>query len=138
MERTNPAEVAICFIESINHRDFDGLAALMSDNHRAIDEKGEVNQGREVAKGVIEDYTKQFPDFLIHINEVYRQEGTVIIMGRSTGSCAGTPRDIEIKERLLYVFKVKEGLVTEFQYAIADTAEKRAELGVDAFTCITV
>jgi hypothetical protein len=137
MKTANPVEIAICFIEKINRRDFDGIGELMSPDHKAMDAKGEANQGRERAKSIIADYTRKYPDFQIHINEIFHKEGTVIIVGRTTGSCAGINRDVEIKDRLLYIIKVKNGLATEFQYAMDDTPEKRTELGVDKAARIT-
>jgi ketosteroid isomerase-like protein len=137
MNVKNPVEVAIRFIEMINRRDFDALAELMSSDHSAMDANGRVNQGRDVARKMIADYIRAYPDFQIHINEIYEKDGTVIIVGRTTGSCNGTRRDVEIKDRLLYVIKVKDGLATEFQYAMEDTPKKRAELAVDQAIRIT-
>jgi ketosteroid isomerase-like protein len=138
MDLRNPVDVAICFVEKINRRDFDGLAELMAPDHTALDAEGEANKGRDVARSMIADYTQKFPEFQIHINDIFQKEGTVIIVGRTTGSCAGTSRDVEIKDRLLYVIKVENGLAIEFQYAMEDTEEKRAELGLGDATRITL
>lgn len=137
MNEKDPVEIAIHFIEKINRRDFDGLADLMSSDHKAMDEKGEENQGREKARNIIADYTMKYPEFQIHINEIFVKEGMVTIVGRSTGSCTGTSRRDEIRDRLLYTIKVENGHATEFQYAMDDTEERRAELGLADATKIT-
>lgn len=86
---------------------------------------------------MIRDYTLQWPDFQIYINDVYINNDTVIIVGRTTGSCAETERGTEIKDRLIYVLKVEEGFVVEFRYALEDNEKTRDELGINSAAKIT-
>ncbi len=137
MGNKNPADTAIEFVEKINRRDFHGILNMMSAQHKAVDEKGQGATGQENAAKMIRDYTVQWPDFQIYINDVYVNNETVIIIGRTTGSCAETTRGTEIKNKLLYALRVEDGLVAEFRYALEYNDKNRNELGLSSATRIT-
>lgn len=137
MNQKNTVDVAIKFIEKINRRDFNGLLGIMSPDHIAFNEGGAVTAGSEKAIKMIADYITQWPDFQIHINDIYINNENIIIIGRTTGSCAETSCGIEIRKRLIYVLKVVNGLVVEFQYALNDDDKTRSDLCIDSAIKIT-
>jgi len=137
MNQKNTVDVAVKFIEKINRRDINGLLGIMSPDHKAFDEGGEVTAGSEKAMKMIADYITQWPDFQIHINDVYLNNENVIIIGRTIGSCAETSCGTEIRKRLIYVLKVENGLVVEFHYALRDDNKTRSDLGIDSAIKIT-
>ena len=130
-------DIAIEYLEKINRRDFDGLLGLMSPHHRLVSEKGETIVGPEKAREALTDYTSKYPEFQIHISDIYLIENTVVAVGRTTGSCTGLTRGVEIRRRLIYVIRVEEGSVAEFKYAIDDTDQVRNDLVVCEATKIT-
>ena len=137
MNQKDTVDAAVTFIEKINRRDFNGLLKVMSPDHKAFDEAGQVTAGSEKASKMIADYITQWPDFQIHINDVYFNNENVIIIGRTTGSCAETSCGTEIRKRLIYVLKVKNGLVVEFRYALTDNNKNRSDLGINSAIKIT-
>jgi hypothetical protein len=137
MDKRNAVDIAVEFIEKINRRDFNGLAQIMAVQHRSVDEKGEAMTGRDNAAKMINEYISQWPDFQIHINDIYTKDSTVIIIGRTTGSCAETTRGTEIRSKLIYMLKIEGESVIEFKYAIKDTEENRKTLGMDTAEKIT-
>ncbi|KPJ73969.1 hypothetical protein AMJ52_02410 [candidate division TA06 bacterium DG_78] len=137
MNQKNIVDVALTFIEKINHRNFDGLLKIMSLDHKAIDEAGGVTAGSEKAVKIIADYITQRPNFQIHINDVYFKNDIVIIIGRTTGSCAETSYDTEIKDKLIYVLKVENEKVTEFRYALKYDDKTTSDLDIASAIKIT-
>jgi hypothetical protein len=130
MDRSDVVDVAVRFIESINRRDFDQLRDLMADNHKMIDAHGEVEEGHDVSVKMIEDYAQHWPHFQIHISDIHLIDHTVVVIGRTTGSCADKTPAEEIRERLIYVIHVEDGFVASFRYALVDTDLMRNGLGV--------
>lgn len=53
MNHENTVDVAVKFIEKINRRDFDGLLGIISPDHKAFDEGGEVTAGSEKAMKIL-------------------------------------------------------------------------------------
>ena len=137
MANKNPADIAIEFIEKINRRDFDGLLNIMSPKHKALDAKGDGATGKENAMKMIRDYTIEWPDFQIYINDIYVDKDNITIIGRTTGSCAETARAAEIKDRLIYTFKIGDEFVNEFRYALEDNEKNRSDLNLGSAKKIT-
>ena len=137
MNPENPVDLAITYIERINRRDFPGLADMMSPDHRMVSATGEINAGRGESTEIIAEYTRKWPDFQIHISDIYLKGDSAVIIGRTTGSCADTPRGEEIRRRLIYLIRAEGGCVVEFRYAMDDTLERRSELGMDEMKKIT-
>jgi ketosteroid isomerase-like protein len=137
MRPQDPVDVAVRFIESINRRSFGLLREVMADGHTMIDENGEAQAGGDAAIKMIRDYTEQWPDFQIHISDIHLCEDTVVVVGRTTGSCADKTPGEEIRERLLYVMQVEDGRAVSFRYALTDTDAIRGELGVRDTSRIT-
>jgi hypothetical protein len=137
MRPQDPVDVAVRFIESINRRDFDHLHELMDHDHQMIDHGGGVHEGRGVAIDMIREYTERWPGFQIHISDIYLTDHVVVIVGRTTGSCADKTPGEEIRERLIYVIRIEGGFAASFRYALPDTESMRKELGVHDANRIT-
>ncbi|KPL10655.1 hypothetical protein AMJ71_02440 [candidate division TA06 bacterium SM1_40] len=136
MSSDSPVDVGIRFVESINRRDLDGLVALMPPDHKLFPGGGDVITGREKARDALSDYVSSWPEFQIHISDIYLVDNAVVMIGRTTGSCADTPKGIEIQERRIYVAKVEDGFVKEFHH-LDDSDQVRKEFGVSAEKRIT-
>ena len=79
-------DVARQFIAAINKRDADAIYELMSENHQFIDSMGYVSNNRdEMKKGWI-GYFKMVPDYLIEISETFVSGGTVMFLGKASGT----------------------------------------------------
>jgi ketosteroid isomerase-like protein len=131
MVQESPLDLAFRFVECINRRNLEGLADLMADDHVFIDLSGEVHHQRE---GLIEDwrsYFTQFPDYMIHLAEAYILGDTIALIGRTTGSHAGQPRQEEFQGTIIWVAEIDQGKLRRWQL-LDDTALNRTTLGLDA------
>lgn len=136
MDRDSLVSVAVAFVERLNRRNFDSLHELMPSDHRLFPGGGEIITGREKAREALSEYVSSWPDFQIHIADIYLVDKSVIMIGRTTGSCADTPRGVEIRDRRIYVARVEDGRVAEFHH-LDDTDQIRKELGVSPDRRIT-
>jgi ketosteroid isomerase-like protein len=59
----DPKLVVVAFNDSINRRDLDGLAALMTDDHTFIDTEGEVVAGKRGCLDTWRGFFESFPDY---------------------------------------------------------------------------
>ncbi len=130
MEDDKIIDTAIEFVEKINRRDFQGLQSLMTNDFLSIADDGSEFRGDAEGVNGIEQYTKDCPDFQIHISDVYVKSDTVSIVGRTTGSCDDESRGVEIRKRRIYQIVVDGGLAKSFRYAVPDSEENRAQLGI--------
>jgi limonene-1,2-epoxide hydrolase len=137
MNTNDPVDVVVQFIESINRRDFESLRELMAHDHEMIDENGNVHKGKDVSIAMIREYTEKWPDFQIHICGIHLTQDAVVVIGRTTGSCADRTPGEEIRDRLIYAFGIRGGFVSSFRYALADTQATRRELDLGDANRIT-
>jgi hypothetical protein len=81
-----PLAVAQAFVDCINTQDVDGLALLMTQNHRFIDSLGQVVTGRETMRGGWRGYFGMVPDYRL-VPELWLCEGPIVVM---LGTAGGT------------------------------------------------
>jgi ketosteroid isomerase-like protein len=81
-----PREVAGKFVERVNAHDVDGLAAMMTEDHRFIDALGESGTGREELRLGWEGYFKLVPDYRIEVEEVFSDGPVVVLLGTARGT----------------------------------------------------
>ena len=107
------------FIDHINAHDVDGLAELMSDDHRFIHALGNEVVGKEQMTAGWRGYFEWFPVYAIEVNETFNQGDTFAMLGFAAGSFKGKA---ENSWRLPAAWKaiVKDGRVTLWQ-VFADT-----------------
>jgi ketosteroid isomerase-like protein len=112
-------ETILAFIERINERDPEGLAALMSDDHIFIDAHGNEIRGKETMKAGWRGYFEWFPDYQIEVIDLYENGDTFALFGFAGGAFKGVQSE---SWRLPAAWKasVKEGRVTLWQ-VFADT-----------------
>ena len=137
MPLERPVNLAIEYVERLNRRDFTGLAEVMSPDHRLLPGGKDVVLGRAAACKSLSGYVSSWPEFQIHVSDVYLIGNTVALVARTTGSCAQLTREEEIRDRRLYGAKVVNGLVEEFRYYEEDTPQLREALGVTSASRIT-
>jgi ketosteroid isomerase-like protein len=74
------------FVACINRQDVDGLAALMSEDHRFVDSLGQVVTGRENMRQGWKYYFSMVPDYEL-VPESWMSEGEAAVMlGTARGS----------------------------------------------------
>jgi ketosteroid isomerase-like protein len=107
-------ETVIAFIDRINAQDIDGLAELMTGDHRFIDAHGNEVSGREKMAAGWRGYFDWFPVYSIEVNEVFERGDTFAMFGFAGGSFKGRA---EASWRLPAAWKavVKDGRVALWQ-----------------------
>jgi uncharacterized protein (TIGR02246 family) len=80
--------VAQSFVRAINRQYADGLAALMTEEHRFIDSLGALVSGRETMRAGWRSYFRMVPDYTIDVDEMLSDGPVVVMLGLAQGSYA--------------------------------------------------
>lgn len=118
-----PETVAAWFNDRINRRDVDGLAALMTDDHRFVDAEGSSVSGKPACLDAWRGFFDSFPDYRNVFTSLTARDGVVTIVGYSV--CA----DPRLAGPALWTATIRGELVAEWRVH-ADTPQVRAMLGV--------
>jgi ketosteroid isomerase-like protein len=81
-----PLDVVRAFVGRINARDVDGLAALMTEDHRFIDSLGQVVSGREAMRAGWRQYFAMVPDYRLLVDEWLCEGAVVVLFGTAGGT----------------------------------------------------
>ena len=130
MDEFQPATVAVVeFIDCINRGDVDGLARLMTDDHvlEVMDEAPLV--GRDANVEAWHGYATSFPDYVIAPHEISERDGTVAVLGHTTGSHLALPDDEEAKLLVVWVAEVDDGRLAAWR-VLEDSPEVRTRYGL--------
>jgi ketosteroid isomerase-like protein len=79
-------EVARRFVARINDHDPDGLAALLTPDHRFIDSLGTESNGRQTLHEGWRQYFRMVPDFRVEEVRAFVEEPEVILVGTARGT----------------------------------------------------
>jgi ketosteroid isomerase-like protein len=118
-----PETVAARFNDCINRRDDDGLATLMSDDHRFIDAEGGSVSGKQACLDAWRGFFGSFPDYRNVFTSLTARDDVVTIVGYS--ECA----DPRLAGPALWTATIQGELVAEWR-VYADTRQMRARLGI--------
>ena len=124
---TAPAAVAVRFNGSINRRDLDGLAKLMSDDHRFIDSEANTVSGKQTCLDAWRGFFDSFPDYRNVFTSLTATDDVVTIVGYS--ECA----EPSLAGPAIWTAAIQGETVTEWR-VYADSPETRARLGIPAIT----
>jgi ketosteroid isomerase-like protein len=83
------SRVARRFVEAINARDPDRIAALMAEAHEFVDATGKTHKGRETMRTGWRQYLAAFPGYLIEVEDSLGAGETVALFGWASGSFGG-------------------------------------------------
>ena len=121
----DPGALTVTFNEHINHRDLDGLAILMTDDHTFIDTAGHAIRGKSACLEVWRGFFKAFPDYRNVFDRLVVEDTTVVVVGRS--SCS----DVRLDGPALWVAKTSDDKLVEWR-VYEDTPTNRSMLGIAA------
>lgn len=82
----DPIGVVKLFAERICAQDPDGLADLMTDDHRFTDGMGTIDQGRERMREGWKGYFAMVPDYWIRIDRIMNEGEIVLAVGLAGGT----------------------------------------------------
>ncbi len=120
---------AISFVDCINRRDVDGLARLMTEQHRLEVFDATPVAGREANVRAWRGYFDAYPRYLIWPRHVAGWGEGAAILGHTTGSHLRLPDDRERAITLIWVAHAKGGALDRWRL-IEDTAENRVRYGL--------
>ena len=81
-----PLEVVRAFVTCINTHDVDGLAALMTEDHRFIDSLGQVVRGREAVRSGWGQYFSMVREYRLQADEWLCDGLVVVLLGTADGN----------------------------------------------------
>jgi SnoaL-like domain len=124
-----PVAVVVSFIDCVNRRDLDGLGRLMTDDHtlQVFDEEPLVGRAANIeAWG---GYAERFPSYVIYPHRISDLDGTVGVLGHTTGSHLGLPDEEESRLTLIWLAEVVDGAVRRWTL-VEDNPGNRRRLGL--------
>ncbi len=80
------ADVVHRFVDRINAHDVDGIAALMTDDHRFIDSLGAEVLGRERMRHGWGEYFRMVPDYRVEVQGTFADGEVVVLLGVARGT----------------------------------------------------
>jgi ketosteroid isomerase-like protein len=131
--RGGPLEVALRFVDRINHADAAGLEALMTEDHvlRVFDEPPQ--RGRPAVAEGWRGYARAFPAYTIYPHRVAVRGSQVAILGHTTGSHLGLPDEEESKLTLIWLVDVEGERVASW-ILVEETPDHRRAHALDSAT----
>jgi len=100
---------AFRFNDRINQQDPEGLAKLMTDDHKFIDSLGNIITGRDTTKECWREFFKKYPDYRNKFTSVTVQDSVVVMVGYS--KCASR----QLEGPSVWTAKIRGDRVSEWR-----------------------
>ncbi|MGB3018319.1 MAG: Type 1 glutamine amidotransferase-like domain-containing protein [Ignavibacteria bacterium] len=125
-EKFEVLKTAIAFVEKINEHDIEGLAGLMTDDHKFIDSMDNIVTGKEEMTEAWKGFLSWFPHYEISIVNTLMSGDSVGFFGRARGTFGKKRPGVRDKFDIpaSWRAKIENGKVKEWQ-AIADNEAVR-------------
>lgn len=130
-KRLPAVAVVVSFIECVNRGDVDGLDRLMCDDHQLCVFDENPLLGRAANVEARRGYVQSYPDYIIYPHRIAERDGSVAVLGHTTGSHLGLADAEESRLTLIWLAEVVAGAVRS-RRLIQDTAANRARYGLTA------
>src|ERR1700723_3555916 len=91
-------ETALEFMERINRRDAEGLAALMTEDHVFTDSLGQTVRGRDNMRAGWKGYFAFCPDYWVSHEDIFAVGGRVAVFGAAGGTVAREGKVVHAKK----------------------------------------
>jgi ketosteroid isomerase-like protein len=114
----SPVETVLDFMDRINQRDADRLAALMTEDHAFVDSLGQTVRGRENMRKGWQGYFTFCPDYWIAHQEIFPAGNMVAVFGAAGGTIASNgkmPAENKWRTPGAWLAVVDNGLVKEWR-----------------------
>lgn len=116
MSHTTKSEAVVAaFIDCINRQDLDGLAALMTEDHRLHCGGQQPVCGRDASLAAWTTYFGTFPDYVVYRRQVSALGADVTVVGTTTGSHRRLPPEEEMRHTVTWIAHVIDGAVSRWQ-----------------------
>jgi uncharacterized protein (TIGR02246 family) len=114
----NGTDTVLEFMERINRRDVDALAALMTDDHVFVDSLGQAVRGRDSMRAGWRGYFAFCPDYWVSHDDIFADGNRVAVFGAAGGTVAADGKMLpENKWRIQasWLAIVEQGLIKEWR-----------------------
>jgi ketosteroid isomerase-like protein len=118
MDDTSAPNSAFAFVEAINRRNSETLAALMTEDHAFVDGLGTRIEGRQRVKAAFDAYFRMVPDYTISIEETFCQGSVVLMLGSAQGTYSadgGLRPENHWTTPAAWRVTIRDGLVAEWR-----------------------
>jgi ketosteroid isomerase-like protein len=79
-------DVVLRLVDRINAHDVDGLAALLTTDHRFIDSMGAESSGRATLQAGWKQYFRMVPDYRVDVERTFGEGRDVVLLGVARGT----------------------------------------------------
>jgi ketosteroid isomerase-like protein len=124
----SPESIAQAFVRAINRQDVEGLAVLMTREHRFVDSLGNTVVGREKMRAGWAAYFRMIPDYSIAVDESFCDGPVVLMLSVVEGTYSPDGKlkaENRWKTPAAFRVQVEDGLVAEWR-VYADNEPIRA------------
>ncbi len=121
---TDPKAIARQFNEHVNNQNIIGLAELMTENHRFVDRKGKMVEGKGNMTKCWVDFSAAFPEYKNTFTRMESRGNLVILFGYANWKRDGDP------DYAIWTATIENNLVAEWR--IYENTEANRKL----FQCI--
>lgn len=114
----SPVETVLDFMNRINQRNAEKLAALMTEDHAFVDSLGQTVRGREKMRAGWQGYFDFCPDYWISHEEMLPAGNRVAVFGAAGGTIAANgrlPPENKWRTPAAWLAVVQNGLVKEWR-----------------------
>jgi hypothetical protein len=124
-----PVALAISFIDCVTRCDLAALSDLLSTDHRLEVFGEEPLIGKHANTVAWRGYFEKFPSYVIYPRKIAERDGSVAILGHTTGSHLALRDEDERKLTVIWLVDTRDGYVTRWKL-IEDNAENRGAWGL--------
>jgi ketosteroid isomerase-like protein len=113
-----PVETILAFMESINRRDADKVAELLTSDHVFTDSLGRAVRGREQMRAGWQGYYMMCPDYWVSHEAIFAQGNQVAVFGEAGGAIARSGKlapENQWRTPAAWLAIVDKGLVKEWR-----------------------
>ena len=124
-----PIPAVLAFIDRINHRDVDGMLALMSHGHAFHAAEEPPVTGEAHLRAAWEGYFRAFPAYCVYPIRFAQKGNFVAVLGYTTGSHLNLPDEEERKLLVIWTADVENGRLKTWTVD-DDSVERRYLVGL--------
>ncbi len=113
-----PVETVLRFLDCINARDTNQLAALMTEDHLFVDSLGREVRGREKMRAAWQGYYAFCPDYWVSVEDTFANGNKVAVFGAAGGTIARNgklPSENKWRIPAAWLAVVEDGRVKEWR-----------------------
>ena len=123
-------DVALRFVDCINHKNVDGIVEMLAPGHRFIDLEGiEHEFDAESGRKGWQRYFMMAPRYLIHVASVHAVGDTAVLCGRTTGSHMELLHVEEFEQKMIWTAEIRHEQLLDWRIYF-DRLATRRKLGI--------